>query len=66
MALTKEDLEQVGDYVKAHLDEWASERVLGIGERFDDQSRYMNRWFSVMTIMLAMIGAVVTAGTLGW
>ena len=33
MALTKEDLEQVGDYVKAHLDEWASERVLGIGER---------------------------------
>ncbi|MFO7782655.1 MAG: hypothetical protein R6W94_13635 [Spirochaetia bacterium] len=33
MALTKEDLELVGDYVKAHLDEWASERVLRIGER---------------------------------
>jgi hypothetical protein len=39
MALTEEDVEQVGDYVKAHLDDWASGRVPKIDDRFDGMNR---------------------------
>jgi predicted RNase H-like nuclease (RuvC/YqgF family) len=103
MALTDEDLKQVGSYVQSHLIEWLPKNVIDLSERtarlderlekhaalmqqgfnemekrfeqvdrrfeqvdkrFDDLQRHSNRWMTVLTVMVGLIGVAVTVTNL--
>ena len=69
MALTKEDLKQVGDFVRAHLNEWwpqpvfqLNERIVRVEEELKHQRELMQQGFANVDKRFNMITWMIGVG----